>query len=202
MIIVGHIEEVEENMPKCKICGGPLGNVSMNGICFACIHASVCEAELIYELNKKQKEDKKLTKVCKKFTEQIKKQERKTMPKVPNMLTQFIKDSYHCPYGVLVARKINGEHPIVRIGVSLCNNKVDVFNKKIGVEMALNRCLSNEPYTIHASGLKFQNGQWGGLPTRQDNMSEFCGYLFWFMERASRYFKGLPIIYPSNMNLV
>lgn len=201
MIIIGHVEEIRE--PKCKNCGGPLGNVSMNGVCFACIHASVCEAELINELNKhNKKEDKKLTKVCKKFTDQMKKKQEKTMARMPNMLTQFIKDKKNQPYGVMVARKINGENPVVRIGISLCNTKVDTFHKRIGVEIALKRCLSNEPYTIHASGLRDFNEPFGGIYVRIENMTDISNKLFWFMERAGRYFKDLPIIYPSNMNLV
>lgn len=182
--------------PICKKCGGPLGNVSMNGICFACIQQAVTEAELTRDTNKK------VSKICKKFTEQVKKQEKKAMPKMPNMLTQFIKDKNNKPYGVIVAKKISGENPVVKIGISLCNTKVDVFNKKIGVEIALKRCLSNEKYTIHASGLRDFNEPFGGCYVRIDNMTDFAHKLFWFMERAGRYFKDLPIIYPSNMNLV
>lgn len=124
------------------------------------------------------------------------------MPKIPNTLVQFIKDERNRPYGCLVAHRINGPKPFVRIGISLCNTRSDSFNKKIGFEMALKRCVSEEKYTIHASGLKDHNDGLGGIFWRIDNINAVAKQLFWFMERASRYFKDTLVTYPSNMIIV
>lgn len=125
----------------------------------------------------------------------------KKMAKIPEQLIEYIKDEDNHAYGVMVAKKILKPKPIVRIGISLCNTNVDYFVKEIGVSIALERCLSLEPYVIHASGVKKHNGIWRGKGMRFDNMLNVTNKLFWFMERASRYFKGCTVQFPSNLIL-
>lgn len=184
MIIIKHI--TVEKPRTCKICGSPLSRTNSLGICPICAILGGLEAKLIRELESRK---------------QFKTKD-KTMSKIPDQLIEYIKNEDNRAYGVMVAKKILKPKPIVRIGLSLCNTNVDVFVKEIGVSMALERCLSLEPYTIHASGVKKHNGIWRGGVMRSDNMLDVTNKLFWFMERAGRYFKDCTVQFPSNLILL
>jgi len=55
-------------------------------------------------------------------------------------LMEYIRNEYNNPYGVCVAVRVGDE---IKYGYSLCNEKADQYDKKLGIQIATNRAMSD-----------------------------------------------------------
>lgn len=89
------------------------------------------------------------------------------------MLKTYIRGNNGTPIGTAVVVKT--KHGNIRYGYSLCNARVDRFNKKLGTKIAVNRALASQHET-----------QYPELGARRDMVMYAYANL---AERARKYFK-------------
>lgn len=93
----------------------------------------------------------------------------------------------HHPVGVFLAL-LHPTEPLVTFGISLCH-KDDKFDKLTGVRLAINRALNpTESYDIC-------------IPLGKRQIDFQYGFDA-FVHAVGRYFKGCPMLWPNNINII
>jgi len=96
------------------------------------------------------------------------------------MLIQYCRNKRRQKYGVVVAVESDG---IVKIGWSLCNTRLDIFDKKEGVQLAIDR--ANNFHNIEFP-------LYNDFPLYDTNLPNTIHEM---KIRAARYYKQAKVIY-------